>query len=123
MSAMYGFHAGMMRDRIRIRRAVQTENDGGGLDIGWQTVVDDLPAQVLSLNGREAVIGNVLQGVSLFQITIRYRTDIRTADQILWSVDPVSGEPRELNIINAEDQEGKQRWTIIQASTQTPQGA
>jgi hypothetical protein len=72
---------------------------------------------VVSLNGREAVIGSVFQGVSVFQITVRYRTDLKPSDQVLWN-------GRELNIIAPpEDLIGTRQWTVIQASTQAPQGA
>jgi head-tail adaptor len=120
MAAMYGFHAGLLKDRIRIRRKTTTKNEAGGLDSGWETIVDDLPAQVASMNGREALIGNVLQGISTFEVTIRFRADLKASDQIIWFQD---GNRRELNIVNAEDAEGKRRWTVIQASTQAPQGA
>jgi SPP1 family predicted phage head-tail adaptor len=69
-----------------------------------------------SINGREEMIGNVLQGISTFQVTIRYRNDLKASDQILWN-------GRELNVLAAEDREGRRRWTVIHASTLAPQGA
>jgi SPP1 family predicted phage head-tail adaptor len=107
--------AGDLRDRITIRRRTETKNAGGGLDIGWEDVAT-LWAKVTSINGREAVIGGVLQGYSYFEIVIRYRNDILDADQILWN-------DRELNINTAEDRMGTRQWTVIQASTEAPQGA
>jgi SPP1 family predicted phage head-tail adaptor len=107
--------AGDLRDRITIRRRTETKNAGGGLDIGWDDFAT-IWAKVTSLNGREAVIGGVLQGNSYFEITVRYRTDLEVADQILWN-------GRELNINSSEDRLGTRQWTIIQASTETPQGA
>jgi head-tail adaptor len=109
-------HAGLLRDRITIRRPIENKNSGGGRDVGWSNLATGLPAQVINLNGREAIIGNVLQGVALFDITVRYRTDLKPADQLLWN-------GRELNVIGAEDREGRRQWTVIQASTQAPQGA
>jgi head-tail adaptor len=113
------FQAGRLRDRIKIRRKVESKNAGGGLDVAWATLADDLSAEVLSLNGREALIGGVLQGIAFFQITVRYRTDLKASDQIIWAT---NGD-RELNIIDAEDRLGTRQWTVIQASTAAPQGA
>lgn len=110
------FQGGMLRERITVRRRAETKNAVGGLDIIWETVATSLPARVVNLNGREAVIGSVLQGTSLFDITVRYRSDLKAADQLLWN-------GRELNVINAEDRLGSRQWTTIQATTAAPQGA
>lgn len=110
--------AGRLRERVTFRRQSNTKTSTGGLTRTW----DDLPtdptvwAEVVSLNGREAVIGTVLQGVSTFQITIRYRTDIQVSDQVKWN-------GRELNVHSAEDKAGTRQWTTIIASTEAPQGA
>lgn len=110
---------GTLRERIAIRRKVETKNDAGGLDVGWETVAT-LWAQVRAINGREALIGQVLQGISFFEVVIRHRTDFKAGDQILW----INADNRELNIVAPpEDKSGSRQWTTIQASTQAPQGA
>ncbi len=106
---------GDLRERITIRRVANVKNSRGGLDRSWSTVAE-VAAEVRSVNGREAVIGQVLQGVSVFQIVIRFRSDVQSADQILW-------RGRELNISAAEDREGRRTWLTIIASTEAPQGA
>jgi head-tail adaptor len=106
----------MLRERITIRRRAETKNAGGGLDISWSTLASRLAAQVTNFNAREAVIGGVLQGVSYFDIMVRFRTDLKPSDQVLWN-------GRELNVISAEDRLGTRQWTMIQASTAAPQGA
>ena len=108
--------AGQLRDSITIRREDNVKNARGGLNRDWVTVADNLPARVTSLNGRESVIGQVLQGVSQFEIVVRYRTDIKVSDQVKWN-------GRELNVHSAEDRDGLRTWTYIQASTEAPQGA
>jgi SPP1 family predicted phage head-tail adaptor len=109
--------AGDLRERITIRRQVNSKNpETGGLTRGWSTVAT-VWAEVRSISGREAVIANTLQGVSTFQLTIRYRDDIEASDQILWG-------SRELNIVApAEDRFGRRQWLTILASTLAPQGA
>jgi SPP1 family predicted phage head-tail adaptor len=110
-------NTGSLRDRITVRRQVNTKNAAtGGLTRSWETLAT-MWAEVKSINGREAVLGSVLQGISTFQITVRYRTDLKTSDQLLWN-------GRELNIVAPpEDREGRRRWTVIIASTESPQGA
>lgn len=110
--------AGKLRERVTFRRQSNVKTATGGLSRSW----DDLPsnptvwAEVKAINGREAVIGTVLQGVSTFQITVRYRTDILPSDQVKWGA-------VELNVHAAQDKLGTKQWTEIIASTQAPQGA
>lgn len=112
--------AGRLREQIKIRRPVNTKNPATlGLTRGWQDVGTEW-AQVRTINGREEVIANTLQGVSTFEITIRYRDDLRPDDQILW----LTNGNRELNIVAPpEDMLGNRQWTRLIASTATPQGA
>jgi SPP1 family predicted phage head-tail adaptor len=107
---------GELRERITIRRQSNTKNEEtGGLTRSWADVAS-VSARVRSIDGREAVIGGVLQGVSHFEIIIRYREGIRSADQIIWG-------SRELNIHTAEDRKNTRQWLTIMASTEAPQGA
>jgi SPP1 family predicted phage head-tail adaptor len=108
--------AGDLRERVTIRRQINTKNpETGGLTREWSTIAT-VWAEVKSLNGREALIGDVLQGVASFQVRIRHRADILAADQLLWG-------DRELNVHSAEDRSGLKTWLWIVASTQAPQGA
>lgn len=115
-------NAGRLRHRITVRRQSNTKKaDTGGLTRGWADLATatNLPAEVMSLNGREAVIGNVLQGISHFQITIRFRPDLKPSDQIVW----LTGGNRELNLHSAEDRLGTRQWLTVIASTAAAQGA
>lgn len=115
-------HAGRLRERITIRRQANVKKvDTGGLKRTWADVptAANLSAEVRSINGREAVIGQVLQGISHFQITIRYRGDLKVSDQVMW----LTGGNRELNIHSAEDRLGTRQWLTILASTAAAQGA
>lgn len=106
-----------LRELITFRRQANAKNpETGGLERAWSTLASEW-AEVKSLNGREQVIGNTLQGVSTFQITVRYRTDLEPNDQVLWN-------GRELNIVAPpEDPFGDHRWTRMIANTSAPQGA
>lgn len=107
--------AGALRDRITIKRETNASDGMGGYDRSWGELAT-VWANVTSLNGREAVLGHVLQGISTFQIIVRHRTDIEPAMQIVWG-------DRELNVHSAEDRTGTRQWTTIIASTEAPQGA
>lgn len=110
----------LSRERITIRRKAIAKNPTTGApQETWGDVAERLPAEVRSMNGREAVIGSVLQGISHFEITIRYRFDLLPSDQVIW----LTGGNRELNIHSAEDRTGTKRWLVIHASTLAPQGA
>ena len=109
--------AGLLRDRITIRRQVNTKNpQTGGLTRTWQTL-DTVYAQVRAVNGRESLVEQTLQGISTFEVMIRYRDDLKPADQVLWN-------GRELNIVSPpEDRFGNRQWSQFLASTLAPQGA
>lgn len=108
--------AGDLRDRITVRRLQDVADGSGGFDRSWADVITNLSANVISQNGRESVISYVLQGISYFEVTVRYRTDIQVSDQIKW-------RGHELNVHAAEDRLGTRTWTVINASTLAPQGA
>ena len=101
---------GRLRDRIDIRRATLTKKPkGGGYDRSWSTL-DTVWAEVIGVNGREAVIAQALQGVSAYRITIRYREDVTDADQIVH-------RGRELNIRSVSDPDGTREQLLILADT------
>lgn len=109
--------AGRLRERITIRRKTTTKNATTGAPATtWGDLAASISAEVRSINGREALVGQVLQGVSHFQITIRYRSDVRVSDQIVW----LTNANRELNVHSAEDRIGNRQWLTIHASTEAP---
>lgn len=113
-------HAGQLRHRITIRRKTSTKNETTGAPAdAWADLAAGISASVRSINGREALIGNVLLGISHFEIIIRYRADLLPSDQIIW----LTGGDRELNVHSAEDKLGTRQWLTIIASTEAPEGA
>lgn len=113
--------AGKMRHRITIRRQTTSKNTTtGGQTRSWHDISSpaSMWADIVGINGREAIIGSVLQGVNHYQITVRFRDDILPSDQILWR----SNNDLELNVHSAQDKAGTRQWTTIHASTEAPQG-
>lgn len=102
--------AGDLRDRIQIKRAVEADNGKGGYTTTW-TIIMQPWAQVIGLNGREAVIAQALQGVSYYRLRIRWRSDPpRPADQII-----LRGVT--LNIRSVADPTGRREELQILADT------
>lgn len=100
---------GRLRQRITIRRDVRSPNGKGGFTTAWQDV-GTVWAEVIGRTGREATIGEAIQGISVYQITIRYRDDILADDQIRYgSID--------LNITSADDPDGGRESLLIIATT------
>lgn len=73
-----------LKDRVTLQASTKTPNGQGGYNQGWTTVVDDLPAEVVNASGREAIIAGALQGVSGWQVTIRYRTGVTVGHRLLF---------------------------------------
>lgn len=109
-------NTGSLRHRVTIRRIADVPDGRGGYNRDWTTVAQDVPAEVISENGREALIGNVLQGISNYRITTRFIEGVMPEDQIKYGT-------KELNILTAADPDGRRQRLEIRANDQTPQGA
>lgn len=101
---------GDLRHKIIIRRVIEEDNGKGGYTSEWITVASPR-AEVIGLTGREAVMDQVLQSVTIYRIRIRWRGDVQAADQVRHgSVN--------LNITSADDPDGKRRQLVIIATTE-----
>ncbi|HEX2594801.1 MAG TPA: phage head closure protein [Rhizomicrobium sp.] len=103
---------GDLNRRIEIRRQVpQDDGHGGFLDgpATWQPVAT-VWAEVIGLSGRESVIQHTLQGITVYRIRIRYRTDISAADQVRYN-------GADLNIRSIIDPDGGRETLTIIADT------
>lgn len=117
-----GIAAGRLRERISIRRKQDVQTDAGGMAREWRPLprCSNVPAEVVSQSGRETVIGNTLQGIATYRITIRWRKGIQAADQIVW----LTGDNQELNILAPPgDPTGQREFLQIIADTSAPQNA
>lgn len=103
--------AGRYRQKVDIMRATKTR-DGSGYVTTWGPHVAGVPAQVVGLAGREGVMEKVFQSVRVFEITMRYRADLQPDDQLRW-------DGVDLNILSAEDREGRRRELVIIAETES----
>jgi SPP1 family predicted phage head-tail adaptor len=115
------FEARRLREQITIRRAVESDNGKGGYTTDWAEVAT-VAAEVIGINGRESVMDQVLQGVSVYTITIRWRDDVRQSDQLRSAGRPcfgrdAAGNPRDANIRSVDDLGGTRQWLSIVADT------
>ncbi len=105
-----GIAAGRLRHRVTIRRNTTTPKPNApGYTSAWADYAT-IWAEVIGVNGREAVIAQALQGISSYRITIRYRTDITDADQLRYGA-------IDLNIRSISDPDGMREQLLILADT------
>lgn len=102
---------GRFNRRIDILREVRTR-DGSGYITTWPARFSRVPAEVLNLSGRESVIGQALQSIKVFRITIRWRPGVLETDQVVYN-------GLTLNIRSADDPDGSREDLVIVAETGT----
>ncbi len=105
--------AGQLRNRIAIVRPTDRATGKGGFTSDQMVIAGDVAAEVLGLTGTEAVKEKVLRGIRVYKITIRWRPDLLTSDQILYA-----GDVDALNIRSAVDPDGRRRWLVIHVDTE-----
>lgn len=111
---------GDLRQRVTLMRKTVTPRVGRpGSDTTWAPIAT-VWAQVVGINGREAVIGQALQGVSYFKIVIRHRGDVGDADQVRYQPAGAAA-PLTLNIRSATDPDGGREQLLILADTASSQ--
>ncbi len=108
-----GLNPGDLNRRVEIWRATKTD-DGKGRNATTWSVIATPWAEVIGQNGREAVIAQALQGISVYRIRIRYRADITDADQIRYGA-------VDLNIKSVSDPDGAREQLVILADTSSVQ--
>ena len=103
--------SGRLRSRVTIRRLTIGDDGHGGPTRTWNTLAT-VAAEVISQNGREAVIAGALQGVSAYRVTIRWRADPpRAADQLRLD------DGTDLNIRTCDDTDRRREQLVIFADT------
>lgn len=75
---------GELREVVTIEGQVRVDDAGGGYAYTWTAKATDVLAKVEPLSGSEQLRGDVLQALTMVRITVRHRSDITTADRVLW---------------------------------------
>lgn len=105
--------AGRLRHRVTIRRPVRTKTGDGGYETVWNDAAT-VYAEVIGLNSREATIGQALQGISSYRITVRFGTDVTDTDQVRYGA-------LDLNVRSVSDPDGRREQLLILADTASAQ--
>lgn len=95
--------------RIVVFAKSEVDNGAGG----WTEIYTKIAqpwAEVKGLDGRESVMNQVLQGISVYRIRVRYRDDVTDTCQIYH-------DGRVLNIRSAVDPDGAREQLLIMADT------
>ena len=97
---------------MTIIRAAEVKNDRGGL-VDTVGPVAAVWAEVKGLSGREVVMERVLQGFSVYEVRISWRSDLLQSDQLAGAA--FGG--RNLNILSIADPDGLRDELLIIGET------
>ena len=98
---------GGFRHRVKIQEESKTADSGGGYVLAWSDVAT-IWADVQPASGREVFHAQQLQKNVTHRITTRYRTDVSTANRLLWG-------SRSFNIRAVLTVSERNRYTLILA--------
>ena len=115
---MEPLRAGALRRRLTVRRATENATGKGGYTTAWRPFAT-VHAEVMAFDGREVVLDQALQGISVYRIRIRWRDDLTTEDQLSGSCFGLDaeGNPRNVNIRSIADPDGRRKQLVIMADT------
>lgn len=105
--------SGDLRHQIQVWRKVSVNDGRGGRSTEWQKVASPW-AEVLGQNGREAVLSQALQSISVYRIRVRGATDIEDADQVRYQT---RAGPIALNVKSVADPNGDGEQKVVFVDT------
>ncbi len=91
---------GHLRQRITLQAMTAGSDGQGGGTKTFSTLVANLPAAVVPVSGQEAVQAGAQTSELRTKVTIRYRTDARVTQRIVWG-------SRTLEIGSIQDPDGR----------------
>ncbi|MCB1511980.1 MAG: phage head closure protein [Hyphomicrobiaceae bacterium] len=100
-----------LRQRVRIEQPLAPPGEGGGSAIAWQPVAT-VWARVKAATSREPLTADAPLGVTLYDVTMRYRDDVDPSMRFV-----LAG--RILNVVSAVDPDGYRRWLVCRAEERT----
>jgi len=99
--------AGRLTETVAIRRKNQTQAADGSL-VEATTTVATVRMHVKALRGDEREQSNQTEAVANYVFTMRYRTDVRADDVLVWN-------GSDFNIRFIRDEGNRSRWLTIEA--------
>lgn len=99
---------GTLRDRVQLQRREASE-DGAGGTLHLFVTVTALWARVSALSARQAAFGDGRGALASHSVVVRHRTDVRPGDRFVY-------RGRRLDVLAAEDLDGRRTWLACQCS-------
>lgn len=92
---MYATNPGKYRHRVTIEQQQETRDGMGGVVVAWVLFAADVPAEVLTGAGREAIAADQQQATIAARINLRYLPGLMAKMRIVWDgrVFNIEGEP------------------------------
>lgn len=94
---MYATNPGKYRHRVTIQHRVTTRDPADGSEVisDWLDFLDDVPADVLTGPGREAIAANAQQAETTARMNMRWFPGLTSQMRILWDggVYAIDGPP------------------------------
>lgn len=92
---MYATNPGKYRHRVTIEQQVESRDAMGGVVVTWLEFAANVPAEVLTGPGREAVAADQQQADIAARINLRYLPGLTAKMRIVWDgrVFNIEGEP------------------------------
>ena len=100
------YHAGMLRQWVRIQERVMVDDSFGGYDLSWRTLLE-ARASVEPLSQRERLTAQQLETPITHRVVMRYATVLRNGGPDLRLVLDMT---RYFNIRGIIDVEERHRW-------------
>ncbi|WP_439539472.1 head-tail adaptor protein [Sphingomonas sp.] len=102
---------GKLRHRVDLLQPTREKDGKGGYSAGFTEIATGVRAFVEALDGREAMVGQIMEGMSSYRIWIRWRGDVGAKWQVKFGA-------IDLNVTAPpSNPDGRREWLLISAST------
>lgn len=98
--------AGSLRHRVDLQAPTQTVGDYGGVTKTWNTVDTDVAANVRDNVGTNYYLAQQEQNKVSVEVRMRWRWDVKATWRVIFGL-------RTLEIISAQDPDGRQRELVL----------
>lgn len=109
--------AGDLNNYLRLERYVETGTGDRGQPVGeWRPLASAVPAQVVSLSGKQAEVARQLVADATHAVTVRYRPGVLPGMRLVGTGDQFQG--REFVIGHVGEADGRATWLVLTVTAQ-----
>ena len=94
-----------LRELVTVRLPIVASDETAAT---FTTLEADVPANIVAEAARQGVADAQLGGALSYRVTLRYRTDVTPAHELLWGT-------KTLRIVGLWDLDGLRRWLTVRA--------